>query len=146
MPQKFCGVSLEPEALSLYDVPLVTRRNDKIVLCVDDEQVALSGWCLYLQTKGYQVVGASTPEEGLQVFAVQPVNLVVLDFTMPEMDGKHVATVMKHMKPEVPIILFTGSSGVPDAIHRTVDEQVLKGGEPAELLAKIDFVLGIAEK
>ena len=124
----------------------MTHRKDKLVLCVDDEQLALSGWCLYLQTKGYNVVGASSPEEGLQVFAVQPVNLVVLDFSMPEMDGKNVSSLMKHMKPSVPIILFTGSPGVPDDIHTTVDDHVLKGGEPSELLEKIDTVLGIVEE
>lgn len=123
----------------------MARRQDKHVLCIDDEQVALSGWCLYLQSKGYNVVGASTGEEGLQMFAVQPIDLVVLDYSMPELNGSAVSEVMKRIKPNVPIILFTGSVGVPDTIHKTVDHQMLKGGEPTELLEKIDTVLGISE-
>jgi len=123
----------------------MARRQDKSILCVDDDQAALSGWCLYLQSKGYRVVGASTGEEGLQTFAVQPIDLVVLDYSMPELNGSAVSEVMKRIKPKVPIILFTGSVGVPETIRKTVDQQILKGGEPAELLEKIDNVLSISE-
>jgi CheY-like chemotaxis protein len=123
----------------------MSRRQDKTLLCIDDDQVALSGWCLYLQTKGYTVVGASSAEEGLQVFGVQPIDLVVLDYSMPELNGSAVSEVMKRIKPNVPIILFTGSVGVPEHIHKTVDHHILKGGEPVELLSKIDSVLSISE-
>lgn len=122
----------------------MARRQDKTVLCVDDDQVALSGWCLYLQSKGYKVVGASTGEEGLQMFAVQPIDIVVLDYTMPELNGSAVSEVMKRIKPNVPIILFTGSVGVPDDVRRTVDHHLLKGGETTELLDKVDSILGIS--
>ena len=79
------------------------------------------------------------------MFAVQPIDAVILDYSMPELNGSAVSEVMKRIKPKVPIILFTGSVGVPDDIRRTIDEQVLKGGEPSELLGKIDGVLGISE-
>ncbi len=123
----------------------MARRQEKHILCIDDEQVALSGWCLYLQSKGYNVDGAATGEEGLQRFAVQPIDLVVLDYSMPELNGSAVSEVMKRIKPTVPIILFTGSVGVPDTIRKTVDHLMIKGGEPAELLNKIDSILAIAE-
>ena len=123
----------------------MARRQEKTLLCIDDEQVALSGWCLYLQGKGYKVVGASSAEEGLQMFAVQTIDAVILDYSMPELNGSAVSEVMKRIKPNVPIILFTGSVGVPDDIRRTIDEHVLKGGEPSELLGKIDGVLDISE-
>ena len=123
----------------------MARRQEKYILCIDDDQAALSGWCLYLQGKGYNVAGASTGEEGLQRFAVEPIDLVVLDYTMPELNGSGVSEVMKRIKPNVPIILFTGSVGVPDTIRKTVDHLMIKGGEPVELLDKIDSVLGIPE-
>ena len=122
----------------------MTRRKEKTILCIDDEQVALSGWCLYLQSKGYTVVGASSPEEGLQVFGVQPIDVVVLDYSMPELNGSTVASLMKQIKPHVPIILFTGSSTVPERVRKNIDHHILKGGEPSELLSKVDVVLGVA--
>ena len=121
------------------------RRQDKTILCIDDDEAALSGWCLYLQSKGYRVVGSSSGEQGMQMFAVQPIDLVVLDYTMPEVNGSAVSEVMKRIKPKVPIILFTGSVGVPDTIRKTVDHQILKGGDPSELLNQIDTVLAISE-
>ena len=123
----------------------MARRQEKSILFVDDDQSALSGWCLYLQSKGYRVVAASGGEQGMQIFAVQPIDLVVLDYSMPEINGSAVSEVMKRIKPKVPIVLFTGSVGVPDTIRKTVDHQILKGGEPAELLEKIDSFLGISE-
>jgi CheY-like chemotaxis protein len=122
----------------------MTARQDKTVLCIDDDQVALSGWCLYLQTKGYTVMGAASPEEGLQIFGTQPIDAVILDYAMPELNGSAVSALMKQIKPAVPIILFTGSDGVPAAIFHTIDYHVLKGGEPAELLGQVDAILGIS--
>ena len=121
----------------------MARRQEKTVLCIDDDQVALSGWCLYLQTKGYTVMGASSPEEGLQIFSTTPVDAVILDYSMPELNGSDVSTLMKQIKPGVPIILFTASDGVPTSIYGNVDDHVLKGGEPAELLGKVDSILEI---
>lgn len=123
----------------------MSRRQEKTVLCIDDDQVALSGWCLYLQTKGYTVMGASSAEDGLQIFGTRPIDAVILDYSMPELNGSAVSTLMKQIKPEVPIILFTGNDGVPTAIFHTVDEHVIKGGEPVELLGKVDGVLGISD-
>ena len=121
----------------------MSRRKEKTVLCIDDDQVALSGWCLYLQTKGYTVMGASSPEEGLQIFGTNPIDAVILDYSMPELNGSTVSALMKHIKPQVPIILFTGTDGVPTAIFNTVDDHVIKGGEPSELLEKVDSILHI---
>lgn len=115
-----------------------------MILCIDDEQVALSGWCLYLQSKGYTVMGAASPEDGLQIFGVQPIDVVILDYSMPELNGSTVASLMKQIKPQVPIILFTGSTAVPERVRKNIDHYILKGGEPAELLSKVDMVLGIA--
>lgn len=120
------------------------RRTEKTILCIDDDQVALSGWCLYLQTKGYTVMGAPSAEEGLQLFGTNPIDVVILDYAMPELNGTAVSKLMKQIKPDVPIILFTGSDGVPPAIYNYVDEHLLKGGEPTELLDRVDSMLDIA--
>ena len=119
------------------------HRQDHLLLCVDDEKVALSGWCLYLQGRGYKVVSAASGEEGLQIFAVQPVNAVILDYAMPEVDGNSVAAVMKRLKPEVPILLFTGVADVPEELRDHIDAHMEKGCVPKDLLQRIDDLLGI---
>ncbi len=121
-------------------------RQEHTVLCIDDNQVAVSGWSLYLQQHGYNVLSASQSEEGLQLFATQPVSAVILDYNMPELDGNAVSTLMKRMKPQVPIILFTGVSELPAEVLATVDGFMAKGKSPSEMLPIIDRLLGITEK
>ncbi len=118
-------------------------RRQHTILCIDDNQVAVSGWSLYLQQHGYTVVSAFASEEGLQLFATQPVSAVLLDYNLPELDGTAVSALMKRMKPEVPIILFTGVSELPTEVLATVDGFMVKGKPPSEMLGIIDRLLGI---
>lgn len=119
------------------------HRQDHLLLCVDDEKVALSGWCLYLQGRGYKVVSAASGEEGLHVFAVQPVSAVILDYAMPEVDGSSVAAIMKRLKPEVPILLFTGVAEVPEELREHIDAHMEKGCAPKDLVQRVDELLGV---
>jgi DNA-binding NtrC family response regulator len=118
-------------------------RRKHTILCIDDNQVAVSGWSLYLQQHGYTVVSAFASEEGLQLFATQPVSAVILDYNLPELDGTAVSALMKRIKPEVPIILFTGVSELPTAVLTTVDGFMIKGKPPADMLQIIDRLLKI---
>ncbi len=118
-------------------------RKDHTILCIDDNQVAVSGWSLYLQQHGYAVLSASASEEGLQLFATRSVSAVILDYKMPELDGTAVSAMMKRMKPEVPIILFTGVSELPAEVLAAVDGFMLKGKAPREMLQIIDRLLRI---
>ncbi len=122
------------------------RRKDKTILCVDDDQVQVSGWSLYLQQHGYAVLSSSKSEEGLQMFATRPVDAVILDYSMPELDGNSVSVLMKRMKPEVPIILFTGVSEMPAEALAHVDGFMLKGKPPSDMLAIIDRLLRIEKQ
>jgi CheY-like chemotaxis protein len=119
-------------------------RTGKTLLFVDDNQVALSGWSLYLQQHGYTVVSAANPEEGLQIFATQPLDAVILDYAMPELNGEAVSALMKRLKPDVPIVMFTGVSELPAAILHTIDAVMTKGRPPADLLAMIDRLFDAA--
>jgi CheY-like chemotaxis protein len=120
-------------------------RKKHTILCVDDNQVAVSGWSLYLQQQGYSVLSASAAEEGLHLFATQPVSAVILDYAMPELDGTAVSAMMKRMKPEVPIILFTGVSELPTDVLAKVDGFMVKGKPPREMLQIIDRLLKIED-
>lgn len=120
-------------------------RHGKTLLFIDDQQNALSGWCLYLQSQGYTVVGASSPQEGLELFGTRTFDAVILDYLMPEMDGANVAATMKRIKPDVAILMFSGSDGAPIACP-DVDAFLTKGCSPARLLEHADLLLGIPLK
>ena len=46
---------------------------------------------------------------GLEVFSTQPVQAVILDYTMPGMNGGEVANRMRQTKPEIPILLLSAN-------------------------------------
>ena len=91
---------------------------------------------------GYSVLGASHPQEGLELFATRPIDAVVLDYLMPEMDGAEVAGKMKRIKPDVVIIMMSGISALPELKH--VDTRITKGLPPSVLLDTIDRLLHVS--
>jgi CheY-like chemotaxis protein len=117
------------------------NANRKRILCIDDYQTSAAGWCLYLQNAGYSVETAFSAMEGLQLFATMAIDLVLLDYKMPETDGGQVAATMKRMKPDVPIILFSGVSRIPDQDRLNVDAFIEKGQNPIHVLQKIEELL-----
>jgi CheY-like chemotaxis protein len=116
------------------------------ILCVDDYETSLGAWCLYLQSAGYLVTTAQTAQEGLQLFAVSPVDLVLLDYAMPDISGDDVAATMKRIKPDVRILMFSGAPHVPENARVHVDAFLQKGQSPMVILDKIRELLNSSGK
>ncbi|MEZ5293320.1 MAG: sigma-54 dependent transcriptional regulator [Vicinamibacterales bacterium] len=86
------------------------------ILVVDDEQ--LIRWTLRerLASRGYDVVEASTGAEALAAFG-DAVDLVLLDFRLPDTDGLQVLRQMKELQPTVPVILLTAFASIQTAVE-----------------------------
>lgn len=105
-----------------------------LVLCVDDEQIGLEVRRLLLERSGYQVVTAPDGPSGLKIFLSEPIEAVVLDYSMPGMHGGELAACMRAEKPEIPILLLSAYVGLPADITGLVDIYMTKGeGAPALL-------------
>jgi CheY-like chemotaxis protein len=105
-----------------------------LILCVDDEAVGLRVRKILLERAGYQVLTAENGYSGIELFAAQPVDAVVLDYAMPGMHGGDVAKRMRLTKPEVPILLLSAYVDLPDEVRTLVDVYMTKGeGAPALL-------------
>ena len=113
----------------------------KTILCIDDYEISAAGWCLYLQNAGFRVETAYNPHEGLQLFATSAVDLVLLDYSMPEINGGDVANTMKRIKPNVPIIMLSGVSAIPERDRTCIDAFIVKGEQPIAVLQKIEELL-----
>jgi DNA-binding response OmpR family regulator len=116
------------------------------ILCVDDYETSLAGWCLYLQSEGFYVTTARSAQEGLQLFAVSPVDLVLLDYGLPDSNGDEVAATMKRIKPDVCIVMFSGVADVPENARRHVDAFLHKGLSPTLVVEKIRDLLKLSGK
>jgi len=65
--------------------------------------------------------------QGVLLSLENSVDLVVLDYEMPGMNGDLVAQAIRRYKPSLPIILFTGMpDGIPDSVSQNVNGVVYK--------------------
>lgn len=91
-------------------VPQRPVRGQGVILLIDDERAVRSAASLILEELGYQALVASTGREGLEQLAVASaaVRLVLLDLTMPEMDGRDTLVEMRRAGHAVPVLLISG--------------------------------------
>ena len=88
------------------------------ILVVDDEELVRRGTAEMLRDLGHQVVEAEGGAEALVTLAAQPdIELVVTDYKMPRMDGAELARRICTGRPDMPILLISGYTGVADPIE-----------------------------
>jgi CheY-like chemotaxis protein len=97
----------------------VPKRKSS-VLCIDDEPSNLKVRKLLLESAGYFVLTASGGKEGLDIFRSNLVDAVVVDYSMPEMDGSMVAARVKEIKPRIPVIMLSAYRA-QDTVNGCVD-------------------------
>jgi CheY-like chemotaxis protein len=94
-----------------------TPNGKGSILFVDDEN-ALAVWGReMLEHLGYTVVSSTDSTRALEIFRMAPhgFDLVITDQTMPYMTGEVLAQELRHIRPDIPIILCTGFSHTIDA-------------------------------
>lgn len=116
-------------------------QNSHLILCVDDELVGLKVRKILLERAGYRVLTALDGPSGLQLFENEPIEAVVLDYSMPGMHGGEVAGRMRQIKPRIPILLLSAYIGLPTEVTCLVDLYMTKGEGAPVLLQKLETLL-----
>ena len=91
------------------------------ILCVDDEQNILSSLRRLFRMHGFQVKTAESGAEGLKILEAEPVDLVISDMRMPEMDGVQFLEKVRGTWPDTIRLLLTGYADIHsilEAINR----------------------------
>jgi CheY-like chemotaxis protein len=114
-----------------------------LILCVDDEWNGLEGRKELLEQSGYSVLLASDGMEALQLFDSHPVDLVLLDYHMPQVSGDVIARQMKAIHPDVPLGLLSSDDHLPDSVLRSVDRFISKAEPPATFLEIVDDMMDL---
>jgi CheY-like chemotaxis protein len=114
-----------------------------LILCLDDEPNALDGRKELLEGYGCEVLVTTSPQEALQLFGTNPVDLVLLDFHMPEMNGDVVAQQMKASKGDVPIAMLSADEELSESLLQSVDAFISKSDPPRHLLKVVEQLLNL---
>jgi CheY-like chemotaxis protein len=83
------------------------KSNGRVILCVDDETTGLSVRKTLLESQGYRVLTAENGPDALVLFSSEDPELVILDYSMPGMNGDIVAERMKELRSDLPIIMLS---------------------------------------
>jgi CheY-like chemotaxis protein len=105
-----------PEASEIPEAQSEHRDSGAILVC-DDNSAVLEFICDALKGKGYQVLPVTNGRKAISVLkANRSIRLLVVDFTMPEMNGAAVAREVRASRPQFPILLITGNAD-PESIQ-----------------------------
>ena len=95
------------------------------------------------------LIEAANGEEGLKAAAEHKPDLIILDITMPTMDGIQMLTQLRATGDQTPVIMLTaegGASSVEKAQHLGVSDYIAKPFQNEALVAKVQKVLPLAKK
>ena len=119
----------------------------KRILVVDDQREILDVTSLVLQSAGYSTETASSGDEALDRVTSEPFDLVLLDITMPGMDGWETLRLLRadDQLEQLVVIMFSVKGEVSDKVHSLQEGAsgfISKPYEVDDLVDRIDRALG----
>jgi CheY-like chemotaxis protein len=141
------GTEVPTEPTALYpDTGSVASRK-AVVLLVDDDSEVRAATAEMLRYAGHDVIEAASGREGLDRLDQKGdrVDLMIVDYIMPGMNGLEVARLGRLRRPGLPILFVTGFADTAVLAAETTPDHILrKPFTVADLVLKIDAVLRIA--
>ena len=108
------------------------------VLCVENHPEYMGALKYMLETAGYQVMPATTGGEAVRLLITLPVDGVLLEYDLPDATGIAVRAEMKRIKPDVPVLLFTGVGSQTPFLLRFFDSYLRNRERPLEVFEDMD--------
>jgi CheY-like chemotaxis protein len=103
----------EAPSLKRVDIPHPRAR----ILAVDDEVVVLDSFRKVLVLAGYSVDTVETGPEALGLVRKHDYDFVFTDLKMPGMDGTEVVRAVRHLRPDIDVVVITGYGSVETAVE-----------------------------
>jgi CheY-like chemotaxis protein len=116
------------------------------LLCVDDDPGIREFYARLFETHGYDVVLAGSGRQALKLFhcGKRPIDAVITDYDMPEMNGPELALELKHSNPALPVIMVSGSRPVLEEAIHFVDAALPQNAPIQQILNEIEGLLTVA--
>jgi CheY-like chemotaxis protein len=106
-------VSEEAKTLKRVEVKEPKAR----ILAVDDEAIILDSFRKILVVAGYSIDTVEKGQEALGLILKRDYDFVFTDLKMPEMDGLEVTKAVKHLRPDIDVIVITGYASIETAVE-----------------------------
>jgi DNA-binding response OmpR family regulator len=119
--------------------------TSKRVLIVDDDADLLESLAVILEDS-FETVSARNGVEALQALKQQTFDAVVLDLTMPIMDGETLIEQMRTLSIVVPVVLASGISDLRQLAERLGVDHISKPYDLSALLARLALITSDGEK
>jgi DNA-binding NtrC family response regulator len=103
----------------------------RCILIVDDEPTITETLALIFAGHGYEVRGAHSAEEAIEIIAIWEPDLAILDVNLPRMNGIDLAMVLQANRPACRLVLFSGHPST-----QALMEEAAKKGNSFEILSK----------
>jgi DNA-binding NtrC family response regulator len=108
------------------------------VLCIDDRPQVLELRKAALESHGYRVKIASSSYTAMKMLDETSLSAVLLEYKEEGMDAEAAACHIKRQFPNLPIILISAYSTIPERILCLVDEYVMKSEMPEGLVRVVE--------
>src|ERR1700761_4256949 len=123
------------------------------ILWVDDEIESLHSQILFLENKGYEVKALTNGFDAIDFVKENPIDVVLLDETMPGITGLETLAKIKEANQEIPVVLITKNETenlMDDAIGSQITDYLIKPVNPNQVLLSLKKILDnkrlVAEK
>ncbi|WP_428939557.1 sigma-54-dependent transcriptional regulator [Fontivita pretiosa] len=120
----------------------------KTILIVEDETVLRQSLAELLREEGYEVLEAGDGKAAYQIAVDRPVDLVLSDVRMPEMDGLALLSHLQKVAPQTPVIMMTAYGTVESAVaamRAGAHDYLLKPVQFDDVLIKVQRALEFSE-
>ena len=113
------------------------------ILCIDDEELALSLRKKVLEGAGYSVFTATSATQGLEVFKANSIHLVITDHLLKPGTESNFVAELRQLSPNLPIMILSGGNTLDDVVEPP-DYRLHKLEGPTEMIAKVRSAIHLA--
>jgi len=107
------------------------------LLCVDDDVQCLAVRKILFEAFGFTVTTTPDPRQAQRLHAAQHFDAAVLDYQMPHLNGAELAKAMKVARPDVPVVILSGLTQLPEDAPRYYDRFFCKSESGLKLAQEI---------
>lgn len=101
-------------------------RSKHLILCIDDNSQVLEMLKEFLISRGYSVLNAHDFESAVTLFPNNHIDAVITDYELGEKTAEDVIRLLRALRPDLPVLVFSGREDLPPAVRSLADGCVHK--------------------